>query len=663
MNQPAADEPPVLTIDPAQREAWIRQAMVISQMLQELQRRAGRRAWSDAEAAALGHDTLELAAQPLRMAPLDEADWQQWATQDPQQVEQHEVVSPDHGEGRRVRVGPLSDGRWVVDAGVYAVGPDGALTDEQRYRCVIGCDSEQTARELADGMLATENLEQLAGDIAAQAARHAEAVRLVREHPAARARRIEAAIREHWHPELVAKVLYDPYGRCDRDGNPLPNEAFEALATRLHQLEEEGISLATALGRVSQDDLLGPNVRNPAALAEWMFENMLTVIDGDPGSPEPERHQGSPTTAPRRPSPTPRPSAQAPAPPAAAARPPQASVDREWTRALAEDTVWPALRDALPADLRAELQGSRGYDRLIDLLVAKHSAGWSLDALLTNMPIDRIRAAEHPAHYMRGVVERRARQSGPAKTGVDRAAMARMVREAYPAGLAKKITEECPAWPKLASQMAHVGATFGQGDPSVVELLRGLPIGAIARARKPAAYAADLLAKSVAARRGEPAPEAADQIAPDRAMPAAVSAFAVVSGSGLAEVAAHQHAADHAIRLAAAQETAAAAERTVTGKVPDETDPDIEKHPERAEDHAGETRVDDNLAAANLAEAAEQKDAAAAAALRARVVLTPSSNAPTEPKPQVQRTTPVVKRQPPLRELTRPIDRKRGSQR
>src|SRR5215213_9130904 len=50
--------------------------------------------------------------------------------------------------------------------------------------------------------------------------------------------------------------------------------AFPALAWRLHELEERGYAFTDVLGRIDPDRLMGPNVRDPAALAEWFVEQM-----------------------------------------------------------------------------------------------------------------------------------------------------------------------------------------------------------------------------------------------------------------------------------------------------------------------------------------------------------------------------------------------------
>ena len=503
MTQPEpADDLPVMRIDNTRLESWARHLVTASGLVREVREQLGRRRFSDAEETALDHDQTARSATAATVRPLTDTETRQWQTE-AARAEQHTATDPAADRGLRVRVGPIADGRWAMDADIHRLSPDGHPVGDPLAAVAISCATEHTARELADELLTAgpdlDAVARIAAHSSARAARQAAAAGEVREPAAARLTRTREAIRHAWRPELAERVL--------------ASEAFPALAARLHQLEERGATMPEVLGRLSQPSLLGPKVRDPAKLAVWMCDNLLTVIDGELlADPEPARP--TPTPRPRQ-SPAPSPGGAAPTAPTTAdtteTGPPEGAVERDWRRAIAEDTVWPALRAALPEPLCHTLRGSRGYDPLVDALTAKHDTGWSLDALLAQLPTEKISQADDPARYLAGVLQRRARQSAPPRSGVDKMAMSRMVRDGLPPELAEQVLH-CAAWPALAKRMAHAQTTIRRGDPSVTEMLRRLPHAAISNARTPAAYTAQLLTRNLAARHGQrPAPRTAHE--------------------------------------------------------------------------------------------------------------------------------------------------------
>jgi hypothetical protein len=207
--------------------------------------------------------------------------------------------------------------------------------------------------------------------------------------------------------------------------------------------------------------------------------------------------------------------------------------------------------------------------------------------------------------------------------------------------------------------------TIGEVPP-VAKLLAQLPDRAIGKARKPAAYAAELLRRELAVRRGgDPATETAAEDTrlgrgPDTA--AALDPASPLNRVGLddldpaaeTEAAAHRHAAGQHTARADDEDRDAAAERAA--------DPGIDPAPTTevspgitpaapvngvepdavAGVDPGHAPVDNNLAAADPTPAAQERGSAAAAAMRAQVVHTPHDTAQTTQAARpVGKATPV----------------------
>jgi hypothetical protein len=503
----AMEPPPRLVLDRTLVEAWARELTMIVDALAELRERRDR----PAEAAARHHDEQARSARPATVRPLSHAEATQWHGGDDQNAATSTWFDPATGRGIRVRYGPTDSGRWVVDVQVdqfSATTPtDGAVsqpTDPVTLEQVaVSCRSERDARDLADELISSgpevEKLRRLRQRTAQRAARQAAAAGRVQETDPDLLERVRDAVREHWQPELADRVI--------------GSRAFPRFARGLSQLESRGATVEDGLRRSGlQDKLAQPWVRDPAAFGAAVFEHMLTTIDGevvndDRRSRSTTQEQGQRR---RRPSPTPGGRRGEAEPPS---RPDQTAEERAWLRSIVDDTVWPALREALPEPLCQQLRNSDGYKRLADELAARHAVGWSLNALLAGLPADRIARANDPAGYLRGILGRRVEQRGPEQSQpgrlrVDQHAMARLVREAFPYATAQRVLS-CSAWPALCEQMQRARPTVKE-SPTVTELLEQLPARAIARARKPAAYAAELLRQQLAIRRGEdPAAEAA----------------------------------------------------------------------------------------------------------------------------------------------------------
>lgn len=707
----AVDDLPLLAIDGPRLQAWGQLILQVGELVKTLRENSGKRRWEPSADAAARHDEAQRSAEAPAVRPLSPRETTLWSDLDEEHTTTRHGFDPLTGHGLRVRYGRLDTGRWVLDAQIddfttdSTRSPDPAEHSQAPGRPVaaakVSCASEQhveqLARELLDAGPDQEVVRTLARHAAEREARHAQATEQVREEPAARLHRVGDAIREHWQPELARRVLASP--------------AFGRLAERLADLEARGATLPEVLRRVDQAALLRQHVRDPAALAAWMCQSLVTVLDAEVATPTSQHERadqrrgqspnqdrdprGRPTPYPRKDTAVSRPSAPEPGSDAA---------EQEWLAGLAADVVWPALRSALPNELATRVRGGVSYEALAADLAARHATGWNLEVLLTALPIERISAERDPSRALRGLLTRRAHDhGGPDRTGVDQHAMARLVREGLPAPVARQVLE-CAAWPALARRMATATGAPAAGEPFLPELLRRMPSDSIAAARKPAAYAAELLRRELAARRGpeafpDPATEDTrlgrgpaatatlnpdspiDRIALDDLTPAApttpvagVSLTAPAPGQGTTreqapteqlragrpdptqEAATHQHAATQQLGIAADAEQGAARERGAG-----DTDIRGEGEPNAAlaagqdptgdqlgaEAHAaadiGQARVDDNLAAGARAAAAEEMGSAAASALRAQVLLTPPTPAPA----QDTTTTATLRPQPP----------------
>lgn len=617
------DDLPVMAPDRAQVETWLRVLTLGSELLRGARIDMKLDAFSEAEQAAVDHDRVERSALDPGVIPMTDLEQQLWR-ETSGRAEEHRVTDP--AGAVRVRVGPLRDGRWAMDATITPLAGDPTPTST----VAVSCQTEQLAREIADEVLAIgpdpDVLDRLARHATQRGARHTDATSQVREPEHDRLTRTRAAIRQAWSPALAERVI--------------AAQGFPTLAARLHELEERGDALPDVLGRISQAQLSGPTVRDPARLAGWLCQK-LTVVEG----------QVSPDTTPPA---TPQ-TRHAPEPsPTEAA---MTAAEQRWRHTAAEDIVWPALRDALPEQLHDTLRASSGYDHLVDDLCAKQATGWSLETLLTQLPTDKITEAGDPARYLSAIISNRAAQTTPARAGIDKVAMAAIVRDALPAEVATRVLD-CPAWPALAKTMAQStshqpapGVAIGQ--PPLREILAGMPLDAIGRARKPAAYTAKLLTERLAARGSATGvPAEAPTARRDRTTPmntpfldpASAINRITLEDTGRDVSTAHAHlpeprrtttdpgaGASHLNAFEQASGMAADAELAAGVEHANSDTPGLSPNP----DADGSARVDDNLAAGFRAAAAEELGAANAAVLRAEAVFTPPT--PTAQSPSVSR--------------------------
>lgn len=248
-------EVPTLGLGRDQFHLWTQVVMTLAGKVRERRLLEGRAAWSDPEDVARQHDhELRAAAPPVRTITEGERRILGSLPTDQMSVDGRRGQAGD-GSVVEVRVDRVGD-RWVLRA--RGSGTDGSLAD-----AAVSCISAEQASLLADELLGSgvQRVATLAefGEVAAVRAR--EAARDLAEPEEEQLARVADVIRDRWAPSLADRVV--------------SNEAFGALAGRLHQLEGRGHDLASVLERLDTAALQRPHVRNPAALAEHLARELL----------------------------------------------------------------------------------------------------------------------------------------------------------------------------------------------------------------------------------------------------------------------------------------------------------------------------------------------------------------------------------------------------
>jgi hypothetical protein len=583
-------------------------ALTLSDVLRRRRETEGRRAWSDAEEAARRHDESEALAEPsVRLINADER--QEWD----RRVGEHTGQTSDREtESLSVRIGPLIDSRWAVHAELRPTSPDDPTQAQSVH---VSCESQETAQRLADQLVAAgpdrELLRRIGAAATSATQRYETASRALHEPEEQRLARAASAVRAlaeegHWSAELAQRGV--------------TSEAFGALAYRLSELEvERGEAMQTVLGEISQRRLTAHWVRDPAALAShFVVQRMANplVVEGEtvesPPAARREHSGGANDPADRE--------AQERAAARRAER--EASVaQRSAAHAEADAVIGPALNRNLPQEVCDALRQSRSYEWLVETLYQQHSQGVKVEeTLLNKLPAMKIREANDPARYLHGVVRKRAEtQRAMTERAAELEPARTLVREAFEGATAQRIIE-CPAFPRLAKQIAEIQQQTGSqpGRVDVAKVLAILPAQSIHDARKPAAYTRYLLDTRIRSRHvstdGQAPASRQRATAPPRPVPARQDDLGAASATYAAGVE-DAIAADHELRAA---EERATAEHSV---------PDLEGNDQaglaaRAENEDA-AAVDDNLAAAHRAEAAEELGVASAAAQRAGVTYTP----------------------------------------
>lgn len=637
---------PVLGLGREQSQLWTQALMGLAGVVRQRRLELGRRAWNRAEDAARGHDQLVAAADPPVRTMTDQERSQferqvrgeePWGAGEP---ERRDGVTP--GGAVSVTFGPADPfGAWGLEAVARPVG------DQDAFRTVVRCADEATARALADDLMAggPEKVARLHGFASMAADRARAAQQEVTETEQQRLARAAAAVREVWPAELADAVI-EPTAAQRRKGETV-NPAFGALAWRLAQMEAHGVSMTTALAEVGAARLMDRDVHNPAALAEYLVEQMLPtdeLIDLDLRA-DTERSADRPAAEPLRP---------------------------ERARPANADAIEDALKKALPGDVLAKVRDARGYDKLLDGVNEQMEKGRSADALLARLPVGRITHAGDPASYLAAIVRQRGNIAERPPVAGGRASMASLIEESLPRATAEKVVG-CSAWPRLAKRLAD---WQNEGVP-VTELIGSLPTTPVDSARLPAAFAASLLNSRVQRYRATQRDDTAgvNDAEPPSRTPAgqpghdrepthqqtpqdsahhieasadlgwteqldessAVDRVGLDAAIGLGTVEQDARLADRLGRAPAASAAHSAAAAVAEARADrDEVHadyaratPDVADTPER-EDLEGqaEAHVYDQAAAAERATAAEQHGAEVAAALRAEVAYVPAADPP-----------------------------------
>src|SRR4051794_36032957 len=530
-------EVPTLGLGSEQRQMWTQTVMTLAYGVRERRQALGQLAWSDEQTAQRRQErTARIADPTVRAMSADE-----WTEAVDRRQRRHggERHTRSGADWVTVWIGPLNDGRTALLA---SAGPTGSTTPTAT--AAVSCADTPTAMELADELLAggPDQVDRLHAFATLSARRAAAAAEDLTEPDPARLARTASAVRQVWagprYPALAEAIVASP--------------AFGALAWRLHELEERGYTFADVLGRIDPDRLMGSNVRDPAALAEWFVEQMapaLRVVNLD-ADPDPDLDADDPAASSRAasrtptagPAPTPHPSPPTPGPASAtaaadpagaapgAARPSAPRVDAAAAAAAQDAVVQPLLAAAYPPELVQRLQGSRAYPRLRAYLHQLHQQGRPVAKTLGDVPAARLDGARDPASYLHAAVRRHPLAAPLQPSGPDRAAMADLVRAAMPKSVADKVVAS-KACPVLARRLE----TWTADGLPVADLLADLPAGRVFAARTPAAYAAHLMDLKVDAHRSG---AQAQQDARAKVDPAKTDRAKVERGRGTASTAA-----------------------------------------------------------------------------------------------------------------------------
>src|SRR5215207_4134145 len=495
-------EVPTLGLGSEQRQMWTQTVMTLAYGVRERRQALGQVAWSDERTAERRQERTERIADPTVRA-MSTGEWTEAVDRRQRRHGGERHTHSGAGWGT-VWIGPLNDGRTALLA---SAGPTGSTTPTAT--ATVSCAATPTTMELADELLAggPDQVDRLHAFATLSARRAAAAAEDLTEPDPDRLARTASAVRQVWagprYTALAEAIVASP--------------AFPALAWRLHELEERGYAFPDVLGRIDPDRLMGPNVRDPAALAEWFVEQMapdLRVVnldaDLDADDPAAASSRAASGTATAGPAPTPHPSPPTPGPASAtaataaadpagaapgAARPSAPRVDA--AAAAAQDAaVQPLLAAAYPPELVQRLQGSRAYPRLRAYLPQLHQQRRPVAKTLGDVPAARLDRARDPASYLHAAVRRHRLASPLQPSGPDRAAMADLVRAAMPKSVADKVVAST-AWSVLARRLE----TWTAAGLPVADLLADLPAGRVFAARTPAAYAAHLMDLKVDAHR------------------------------------------------------------------------------------------------------------------------------------------------------------------
>jgi len=503
-------EVPVLSLGREQTQMWAQAFLATARLWRERRDNLGRLGWSDSVDSARRAEALaQIADPPVRTMTLAEAvvfqsslRGDQNTGQEPHPEQQNRTKTVASG-ATRVTVAPMTGPGHDAAWGVLAEGR--RTSGEQVEPVLVRCRSELVAKQLAGDVLrrGPGSVERLTDFARLAGERAAAAVQEVIEPEPQRLARTAATVREAWseYGDLAGRVITAT--AADRARGHEWNPAFGELAWRLHQLEERGFAMADILDRVQVSRLLASDVRNPAAFAEWMVEEMtgyfpLVNLDGlDTGLVHVDLDDLDQVREPTFDDPGRWVSARR-SPPPEAVDPGHA---RESAATVAEETIGPLLHQALPLEVLTRVQQSRRYPQVREELFAAHTAGGALRQMLADLPASRIAEAHDPASYLAAVVRgRERRRSTPHRRLVDKVGMAALVGQGCPRAVADGVVAS-PSWPGLVKRLAG----WQRDGLPVIDMLAALPHPHLARAKDPAAYVITLMNAKAAGHRRDTA--------------------------------------------------------------------------------------------------------------------------------------------------------------
>lgn len=449
MTGPVDQDVPLLGLGRDQVQAWMQFMLVAANAVRQHRVNQERTAWSQERAAARATQRYanDLDPRVRAMAAADEAAFRAARQRDPAGFEDKSSRGPQFGWTVHTSTGPMPEDSPSGMHGAWGLWAHGAYGEKSLSVFVVA--DKETALRLRDEVTEGEQrtLKDL-GELGTYGHMRAEHARTeVREEPWQLRQRVWENLREAWPNDfdLAAAVMKpNPYWNWED-----PDEQYESinrLAVRLRGLEDRGYSMTDVLRRLDlgaiRQQYEAVERHRLADFVDQMVQrtaDKLHVVDADPVDPVVSREVDESLDKGLR----------------------DAGVDREGV-----------LRSKYFGHLRAQLTDLR-------------SDGHDLDALLVDLPAEKINQADHPAAYLRSVLERRVRSvptdatssyepgqaageaaTGIGKSGPDLGSAERMIRRHFSPEAADSVIG-CQAWPGLAKQLL---AWKAQGAPIVEEL-------------------------------------------------------------------------------------------------------------------------------------------------------------------------------------------------
>ncbi|OLM29027.1 hypothetical protein Ae717Ps2_5858c [Pseudonocardia sp. Ae717_Ps2] len=480
MTGPVDQDVPLLGLGRDQVQAWTQFMLVTANAVRQYRVNQERAAWSQEWAAARATQRYSNDLDPWvrAMVEADESAFQAARRRDPSSFEDKTSGEKQFGWVVHTTTGPMPEDSPSGMHGAWGLWADGWLA-EKKLSVFVVADKETALRlrdEVTEGEQRTlKDLGEL-GTYGHMRAVHARTE--VREEPWQLRVRVWGNLCEVWPNDfdLAAAVMTpSPYWNGDGGSEEQRYGAIDRLATRLRGLEDRGYSMTDVVRRLD----LGA-VRQQYEVVEWHLladfvdrmvqrtADQLQVVDADPVDPVVARE-----------------------------------VDEALDRGLRDAGV---ARDGV---LRSEY-----FDQLRAQLTDLRFAGRDLDALLADLPAEKISQAQYPAAYLRAVVEERARSvptGGPStyepgraagetaagihRSGSDLGEAERMIRRHF-SGRSADAVISCRAWPGLAKQLL---VWKEQGAPIAQELTQtALSVESRLSSRKtPASYVKSVLRRGI----------------------------------------------------------------------------------------------------------------------------------------------------------------------